>query len=152
MTLIGQRRFCFFANQWTCFAAYSLLNPFFKGGFVFYFHQFFAIFQALLPNLALFELFCFGFWLFHMNDFLVALNGCTYEYSPPVEPFVRGLWGVSLRKCFVLRFIYFFFLFFIRLIGLSNWVLSLLIPPQYFYFFANQWTDFAAYSLSNLFF
>ena len=70
--------------------------------------------KHFLPNLALFELFCFGFWLFHMNDFLVALNGCTYEHSPPVEPFVRGLWGVSLRKCFVLRFIFSFFSFFCR--------------------------------------
>ena len=65
-----------------------------------------------------------GFMIFSIffavsSFFLISWNGCTYEYSPPVEPFVRGLWGVSLRKCFVrcrLFFIFFkSFLFFVKI-------------------------------------
>ena len=63
--------------------------------------------------------------IFEANiSFLISWTGCTYEHSPPVEPFVRGLWGVSLRKCFVLG-CRFFFLF----LSKPN-----LATPQYFSF------------------
>ena len=58
--------------------------------------------------------FVFNFSSLHLIEvqfFFIAENGCTYEYSPPVEPFVRGLWGVSLRKCFVQRSLSFSFFY-----------------------------------------